>query len=357
VAGKIFYAGGAIPQGDGDSTGVDIPYTGAKPISVTNEVISLAYDNQTLQVNSNGELCANLDELGNEVNSIASDVLHIKGNYLTVDTLPIATKDEVGVVKPDGTTISITEDGIISQIERHGIRGDYATQYGILECPNGILTVEGMTVTLQPMVVMQCAGQEAKTITTGPLQHTITSTDDIDLFYANGELLECGEVFYQEEEPENGITNYIAWWKPSLGKWQFKSNESGNVFRPLVACKLAHIHTDGTTITRVDYLGNRILDDEIFLEKPKVLEDSATEVVITKTAPSTAYTYGVVTSLAIQTVEKSTIECTIEFTAGEDISVTYPRSLRTIGNPTFVEGKKYILAIYNNIMVAGEIDS
>lgn len=363
MAGRIFYAGGAIPQGDGDNTGSGVVYTGSKPINISNDTISLSYDNQTIQLNANGELCTNLDELGNEVNSIASDVTHIKENYLTTESLPIATIDKLGVIKPDGSTISVSDNGVISAIstasivEQHGIRGDYSTQYGILECPNGILEVDGMTVTLQPMVVMQCAGQEAKTIITGSLKYTITSTDDIDLFYANGELLECGDVFYQETEPDNGVSNYIAWWKPSLGKWQFKSNETGNVFRPIVACKLAHIHTDGTTITRVDYLGNRILDDEIFLEKPKVVENNSTEIVIAKTQPSTAYTYGVITSLSIQAIEKSTVECTIEFTAGENISVTYPQSLKTIGNPTFITGKRYLIAIYNNIMIAGVIDN
>ena len=161
MAGRIFYAGGAIPQSDSDNTDSGIIYTGSKPISISNNNIGLSYDNQTIQLNANGELCANLDELGNE----------------------------------------------------------------------------------------------------------------------------------------------------------------------------------------------------IFLEKPKVLEDNSTEIVIAKTQPSTAYTYGVVTSLSIQSVEKSTVECTIEFTAGENISVTYPQSLKIIGNPTFETGRRYLIAIYNNIMIAGVIDN
>ena len=149
MTGKVFYAGGAIPQNDGDNAGYGIIYTGSKPINISNDTISLSYDNQTIQLNANGELCANLDELGNE----------------------------------------------------------------------------------------------------------------------------------------------------------------------------------------------------IFLKKPKVLEDNSTEIVIAKTQPSTAYTYGVVTSLSI------------EFTAGENISVTYPQSLKIIGNPTFETGKRYLIAIYNNIMIAGVIDN
>lgn len=351
----------------------NIVYTASEPIDIYNHNFNLKIDNQTLQVNASGQLVANLDELGNEVNSIAGDVAlldankadinlsnlseagkrviatnaGIPDNMVTTDTvqeisskktfsgeiaiggldedkakiyfntanatleglildyatdeaiigvgsslaktmirgseiidgnnntvlttanLPKATTDDYGAVKPDGTSIISTNGvlsavGTTSHIEKYGIRGDYATQYGILECPQGILSISGMDITLQPMVVMQCAGQEAKTMITSPLKHTITSTDDIDVFYTGGQLIECGEVFWQETEPDDGADNYIAWWKPSLGKWQFKSNDTGNVWREAVACRLAHIHTDGTTITRVDYIGNRILDDEIF---------------------------------------------------------------------------------------------
>lgn len=366
---------GLLLEDKGEVQVNNITYTASEPIDIKNHNFNLKIDNQTLQVNASGQLVANLDELGNEVNTIANAVTSLENNkadinlsniseagksvirvnagtpdnMVTTDTeqeiegnkiftneqltigsedldkakllfqtanatlegigldyttnesiinigsslgktvikgttitdgngntmlstanIPIATTNTRGAVRPDGQTITISASGVISAIgtashvERYGIRGDYATQYGILECPKGILEVDGMTVTLQPMVVMQCAGQESKTIITGELRHTITSNNDIDLFYAGGQLLECGDVFYQEAEPDNGVTNYLAWWKPSLGKWQFKSNDTGNVWKEAVACRLAHIHTDGNTITRVDYIGNRILDDEIF---------------------------------------------------------------------------------------------
>ena len=188
-------------------------------------------------------------------------------------TLPVATTTRLGGIKSDGVTNTVSSDGVLtcissaSMTEKYGIKGDYATQYGILECPNGILAVNGMQVTLKQGVVMQCTGQDIKTTVASDMPFTITATNDVDLFYANGTILECGDVFYQELEPEDGSSNFAAWWQPSLGKWQFKSDDTGNVFREATACRLAHIHTDGTTITRVDYIGNRILDDEIFAEK------------------------------------------------------------------------------------------
>lgn len=234
--------------------------TAVAPVAITNNKINLNIDNQTIQTNNEGQLVANLDELGNEVNTIANNLT--KKQDKLVDGVNIKTIN--GEPITGSGNITIKGGSVVN--EQYGIKGDYATQYGILECPNGILTVSGLTVTLKQGVVMQCAGQDIKTTVANDKTYTIEATSDIDLFYAGGSILECGEVFYQENEPDNGTANYIAWWKPSLGKWQFKSNATGNVFREAIACRLAHIHTDGTTITRIDYIGNRVLDDEIFLE-------------------------------------------------------------------------------------------
>lgn len=112
----------------------------------------LDVDNQTIQV-VNGKLHANLDELGNEVNDLSGRVtaneadistmktsLSMKQTKLTAGSnitltdltdgtvridstggggtgdIPIATTTTAGKVKPDGTTITITDDGTISAI-------------------------------------------------------------------------------------------------------------------------------------------------------------------------------------------------------------------------------------------------
>lgn len=224
----------------------------------TKNIVLKAKDNAIVQKGSNNYVVLDSENYGDYIESAG-----------------IATTEKAGLVKPDGTTITITADGTISSVgggsvsgEKYGIRGDYSTRYGILECPDGILEISGMQVTLLPRVVMQCTGKEQKTTNASRLPHIITSTSDIDLFYVDGgSLYECGDVFYQEEEPENGQANYVAWWNPITSTWKFKSNDTGNVFREEPACRLAHIHTDGTSITRVDYIGNRVLDDEIFVEK------------------------------------------------------------------------------------------
>ena len=74
-------------SGGGGGTGAE--YTAKNPISITDNKIGLKIDNQTLQVNANGQLVANLDELGNEVNTIANNLT--KKQDILVDGVNIKT--------------------------------------------------------------------------------------------------------------------------------------------------------------------------------------------------------------------------------------------------------------------------
>ena len=180
------------------------------------------------------------------------------------DSLSLSIGDGLSIT--DGK-LTATGGGSTS-VEKYGIEGDYSSRYGILECPNGIFTVSDMTMTLQPGVVMQCAGSESKTTNSSAMAHTVTATSDFDIFYTSGQFIEATKVVFSTEEPDDGDTGYIAWWDPSREdkKWQFKSNDTGNVWAAAAACRLAHVHTDGTTITRVDYIGNRQMDDSVFVD-------------------------------------------------------------------------------------------
>lgn len=154
-----------------------------------------------------------------------------------------------------------------------GIKGDYCTSYGILEAPNGILTnPSGMEVTLKQGVVLQLAGQDIKTMVSSDMSQTLTSTTDCDLFYVSGtsSLMEVAQIIYSKNEPDNGATGVLAWWNPDNGKWKFKSNDTGNVWKEAVATPIAHIHTNGTTITRIDHIGYRVMDDEIYALKSDI---------------------------------------------------------------------------------------
>ena len=151
-----------------------------------------------------------------------------------------------------------------------GIKGDYCTTYGIIDAPNGILTnPSGMEVVLKQGVVLQLAGQDIKTTISGDMAHTITSTADCDLFYVSGttSLMEVAQIVWSRVEPDNGQAGVLAWWNPDNKKWKFKSNDTGNVWAEAVATPVAHIHTNGTTITRIDHIGYRVLDDEVYALK------------------------------------------------------------------------------------------
>lgn len=222
--------------------------------------ISLKYDDITLGVNEYDELYAKLP--------------------------PVATTATAGIVKPDGETITIAADGTITAVgggggggttggsDLYGIRGDYATHYGILDCPNGLIrySTDNRTITTHTGIVLQCAGVAYKSTLASEIAYTIQSVTDVVLFYAEGELLEAGDVFYQEDEPQNGTSTYAAWYSPNVKKWQFKSNDTGNVWREAVATPIANIGITEGVITRVDYIGYRILDDDILAHKSDIPE-------------------------------------------------------------------------------------
>lgn len=174
----------------------------------------------------------------------------------------------------DNTTIKVNDQGQLCAVQNasggadaNGARGDYCTKYGILDCPNGLIdyNAEGKAITINPGIVMKCPNKDTMTTIASAVNATLTSTGAVTLFYAGGQVLECGEVYFQEEEPEvDGAENYQAWWKPSEGMWYFRSNDTGNVFRSIEGVTpLADVKMNEANILRVDYIGYRILNDDI----------------------------------------------------------------------------------------------
>lgn len=171
------------------------------------------------------------------------------------------------VTAGDNITIDETADGIKISGQaggggtNAGLEGDYCSKYGIVDCPNGILTEGTKKVTLNAGVVMQLTETDGLTTNASAMAHDITSTVDFDLFYTSGSLLEATQVVFAEKEPDNGTTGVLAWYNGS--QWQFKSNDTGNVWKSAPAVRLAHIHITDGNITRIDYIGNRHLNKVI----------------------------------------------------------------------------------------------
>jgi hypothetical protein len=200
--------------------------------------------------------------------TLDNEITQLNTSMDTMDTELSQAKADIIQINAELDQLNPSE---VIASEKYGIKGDYSTQYGILECPNGILkNTSDKEIVLQQGVVLQCAGQDSKTTIATAITHTVESNTDIDIFYAGGQLLECGDVFYQINEPDNGVSNFVAWWNPEAGVWKFKSNDTGNVFREAVACRIAHLHCNENYITRIDYIGNRILDDECFITQEEL---------------------------------------------------------------------------------------
>lgn len=242
-------------SGAGGSDASTLTYEGISPIKVINGSIYLKIDEQLLQINENGQLTVNLNEIGAEMMGKANtDLDNISDQGKEV------IKNTVGKSK-----------------EIYGIMGDYANQYGILDCPNGLInySINNKEVEVQPSVVLQLAGSDTKTMIASKTKYEIEETGKVTLFFTKTTsesgttqlgFIEAGDVFYQEEEPTNGKTSFIAWWKPSLGLWQFKSNYTGNVWRTAIATPIANINAGATGITSINYIGYRVIDDDIFAQ-------------------------------------------------------------------------------------------
>lgn len=103
-----------IPMGSyapGEGGGGAAKVTGVDPIAVTNGSVAIKIDEQTLQVNEQGELSANLDELGNEVNTLAGEVAGVQADLpnkqdkfetqvpLSISSNSIATSVATGITE------------------------------------------------------------------------------------------------------------------------------------------------------------------------------------------------------------------------------------------------------------------
>ena len=90
---------------------------------------------------------ANQDVLDNLTKDVDSGKLLFEGTPISVD-VPVATVDAVGTVKPDGTTITITDDGTITAVGSGGsaiLTEDITTNIEVGGIKSGTLLGTGLT--------------------------------------------------------------------------------------------------------------------------------------------------------------------------------------------------------------------
>lgn len=195
------------------------------------------------------------EDIRNEINNISGDIASLEADVAIIKNSPTYTN--------------------VSDI--YGIEADYALRYGITDCPNGLITysVNTKEVEIQPGIVIQAAGSDVRTTIASATKYEIEETGKVTLFFTKTTsssgttqvgFLEAGDVYYQENEPSNGTTSFLAWWQPSKKMWQFKSNYTGNVWREAVATPIANINAGEIGITSINYVGYRIIDDDTFAQ-------------------------------------------------------------------------------------------
>lgn len=229
-----------------------------------------------------------LDEINDAIDDIKTDLENKAGitenNVFTGDntftSITISRDDKDYTVIDNGNINDYIPDTVIGN---DGIQGDYATQYGIVDCPNGLIDFKATDkeIELQAGIVVKLAGNNGSLTTIASAKkYTITSTGKITLFLAGGEILEAGLVHYGTDEPTNGTDNFVAWWNPVVGQWQFKSNDTGNVWRNAIATPIADVNAGATGITSIYYIGYRILNDDIIAQMSDIeaVEDKITTI-------------------------------------------------------------------------------
>ncbi len=246
------------------------------------------------------KLSETVDLTGYALKSYVDDLVALKADSSTVagirSELDLASDDivvleaDVAVLRKDVSDLKAGSGTASSSAEKYGIQADYSLHYGILDCPRGLIeySINNKEIKIQSGVVLKAAGADMKTTIASATTYEVEETGDVTLFFTRTEsssgtiqvgFLEAGDVYYQEEEPDNGITSFLAWWQPSKKLWQFKSAYTGNVWRTAVATPIANIKAGATGITNIDYIGYRIIDDDIFVQQSEI--DSIQETIST----------------------------------------------------------------------------
>lgn len=90
-------------------------------------------------------------------------------------------------------------------------------------------------------------------------------------------------------------------------------------------------------------------------QRTTVVDSTTPTITIDNALANTDYQYGTITSLTITAVENSYLETNIFFTAGSEITVDLPDTLKIIGSPSFEANKQYAMSICNNTLIVGVV--
>lgn len=230
----------------GDTGAVEL-VSGSNPLRLQTENDMFLFSGSDIHINANTTTFYQIPKVSH---------LGVTSNILTENRL--IAGDNVNLeTTTSGIVVNATSGSGETTQDINGIEGDYHSKYGIVDYTGSnadIFTYTNNVLTVNAPLVLNCAGNAEAVKTTIASTTTLALNESnkvVTVFYADGELLECATVDYQTEEPtDNGVTSYQAWFNPDKTtnpnqRWQFKSNDTGNVWRmanaatPIVDCSLS----------------------------------------------------------------------------------------------------------------------
>lgn len=222
----------------GDTTALE------NAVSILNAPLDLGAKGNQTEINLN-ELTAVADIDGRPNNKQpGATVYGLNGSIGIIDTVDTDSAIVTTVVA------SSTATGT----DIHGIRGDYCSQYGIVDYESDEIattTVGSNNIQINAGLTLKVQGNGGLIYIASTDTHQTTSTTDFVLVYADGSYLEC-DVYWQADEPaDNGQGRYQAWQNGT--EWKFRSNDTGNVWRATENVQpLLDVHFTNGSVTRVD---------------------------------------------------------------------------------------------------------
>lgn len=142
-----------------------------------------------------------------------------------------------------------------------GMRGDYCSQYGVIQATAGLPTIgTGNSVNLPGGVVLKLQGTAAdptikRTTLASPQTVTLTKTTDSILAYVEGVegFQQCDKICFSPSEPPNDESTCRLWNDGT--QMYFRDINHGDTWIPCRAAVLAELHYTDGVLTWLDFTG------------------------------------------------------------------------------------------------------
>jgi len=201
----------------------------------------------------------------------AGKVLTTDGNQTSWQKIKIADNEatasegQILVKTSTGAEWKPVDTSSIQTASDVGMRGDYCSTYAVIRAPNGLPKIKSgatNTVTIPAGLVLDCplstdVDDVSKGLITIASQHDVEIMETVDgyLVYvqALGEVRFCNTICFMPSEPSEDNAPCKMWFNGQY--WQFKSDDTGNVWRKTRAQPLAKCIFTGNVLTRLNYIG------------------------------------------------------------------------------------------------------